>query len=167
VSWHDIPISITQLTPSHYDVDINPVVAVQNQKKPKAMLRAVWEQLCAEAKGQWAPSFATCAYDGRKNCFTPVPFPLQPGQLLPGPVPKRELTRAGEVHVFTTAISPDQKVHKTKDESSSDDEWRRFKVAIKHVAEIDLEKVMEFCRSDKHTPSGEEECLTGELPQTR
>ena len=65
---------------SHYDVDINPVIKAMNQKKPKGLLRAVWEQLCAETKGQWEDSFASCAFDGRRNAYTPVPFPVPEGQ---------------------------------------------------------------------------------------
>lgn len=69
------------------------------------------------------------------------------------------------MQTFTTAIAPDNIVQRPgrRDESSSDDEYRRFRVTIKHVAEIDLERVMEFCRADKQAPHGEEECLTGEL----
>lgn len=66
---------------SHYDVEINPVVHVQNQKKPKAMLRAVWEQTCLDVQsGPFAAGFSACAYDGRKNCFTPIKFPLAKGK---------------------------------------------------------------------------------------
>ena len=60
-------------------------------------------------------------------------------------------------------MAPDgvvQKPSKNTD-SSSDDEHRRFKVVIKHVALIDLEAVMSYCRTNKPTPGIEEECLTG------
>lgn len=67
------------------------------------------------------------------------------------------------MHTFITALASDHVARKNKEDSSSDDESRRFKVEIKHVAVIDLEKVMEFCRTDKKSPSGEEDCLTGEL----
>lgn len=46
-------------------------------------------------------------------------------------------------------------------QSSSDEESRRYKISMKLVAEIDLEAVMEFCRADERAPSGEERCLTG------
>ena len=67
------------------------------------------------------------------------------------------------MHSFITALASDNVARKAKDSSSSDDESRRFKVEIKHVAVIDLEKVMDFCKPDKRSPSGEEDCLTGEL----
>lgn len=65
---------------SHYDIEINPVVHVQNQKKPKGMIRAIFEQTCLEGIGDWKIGFDACAFDGRKNCFTPIPFPLRPGK---------------------------------------------------------------------------------------
>lgn len=65
---------------SHYDVEIDPVVKVANQKKPKDLLRAVWEQLAVEAQGAWKPGFDTIAYDGRKNAYTPFKLPIEGGQ---------------------------------------------------------------------------------------
>ncbi|RSH92939.1 hypothetical protein EHS25_008385 [Saitozyma podzolica] len=131
----------------HYDVEIDPVVKTLNQKKPKGLLRAVWEQVSLEQSGDWGEAFAAAAYDGRKNCFTPTAFPIS----------------RNSVQTFTTAIAPDNIVQRPghRDESSSDDEYRRFRVTIKHVADIDLERVMEFCRADQQAPHGEEECLTG------
>ncbi|ORY32296.1 Piwi domain-domain-containing protein [Naematelia encephala] len=128
----------------HYDVDINPVVHVINQKKPKAMLRAVWEQLSLEQTGDWALPFAACAFDGRRNCYTPVRFPID----------------QGETHTLITAIAPDGVVQQPG-QSSPDDQYRRFKVTIKHVALVDLDAVMKFCEADKGSPSGEEACMTG------
>ena len=46
---------------------------------------------------------------------------------------------------------------------SSDDELKRWKITIKHVAIVDLETVMRFCRPDEGVPEKEEECLTGKL----
>ena len=67
-------------------------------------------------------------------------------------------------HSFDTAITPEGVVQSVsrREESSSDDEYRRFKVTIKWVADVDLEAVMEFCRADESSPSGEEECLSGQ-----
>ncbi len=60
-------------------------------------------------------------------------------------------------------MNPQGAVHGAKPEASasSDDEGRRFKIVIKHVAEIDLEAVMAFCRTDEKVPSSEEKCLSG------
>lgn len=67
---------------SHYDVEINPVVRDTNQKRPRSMLRAVWEQLILEQTSQeWKKAFDVCAFDGRKNCFTPILFPIEEGEL--------------------------------------------------------------------------------------
>jgi hypothetical protein len=65
---------------SHYDVEIDPHVKVLNQKKPKALLRAVWEQLVLEQKeGPWVEPFTASAFDGRKNAYTPIEFPMGRG----------------------------------------------------------------------------------------
>ena len=73
--------------------------------------------------------------------------------------------RTGHVQHFETAITPEGVVQRPsrREESSSDDEYRRFKVSIKWVADVDLEAVMKFCRANESSPSGEEECLTGQL----
>ncbi|OCF39530.1 hypothetical protein I317_06689 [Kwoniella heveanensis CBS 569] len=131
----------------HYDVDMEPVVSRgANAKKPKGLLRAVWEQLCLEQQGEWKEGFQSSAYDGRKNAFTPIKLPLACGY-----------------QTFSVAVTPDGVVQHPdrREESSSDDEGRRWKVTVKLVAEIDLEHVMDFCKTDQKAPSGEEECLTG------
>lgn len=61
---------------------IDPHVKVINQKKPKWLMRAVWEQLVLEQKdGDWADSFSASAFDGRRNAYSPIPFPLEEGKL--------------------------------------------------------------------------------------
>ncbi|WVQ97314.1 hypothetical protein IAU59_004425 [Kwoniella sp. CBS 9459] len=132
----------------HYDVDMEPVVSRgANAKKPKGLLRAVWEQLCLEQQGEWKEGFQASAYDGRKNAFTPIRLPLA-----------RDASQT-----FSVAVTPDGVVQHPdrREESSSDDEGRRWKVTVKLVADIDLEHVMDFCKADQKAPSGEEECLTG------
>lgn len=63
---------------------------------------------------------------------------------------------------FITTTTPDNVVQRpATDGSGSDSENRRFKVEIKHVAEIDLERIMEHCRPDQGTPKEEENMLTG------
>lgn len=60
---------------------IDPVVKVLNQKKPKALMRAVWEQLVLEHReGHWVEPFSASAFDGRKNAYSPIPFPLHEGE---------------------------------------------------------------------------------------
>ncbi|WVR05874.1 hypothetical protein IAU60_002900 [Kwoniella sp. DSM 27419] len=132
----------------HYDVDMEPVVSRgANAKKPKGLLRAVWEQLCLEQSGEWRNSFQTSAYDGRRNAFTPNKLPIS----------------HGGSQTFIVAIAPDGIVHKTarEDSSSSDDEGRKWKVTLKLVNEISLQSVLDFCKASEGAPQGEEECLTG------
>ena len=75
----DVGLSI-ELIHSHYDVEIDPHVKVVNQKKPKALLRAVWEQLVLDQKNDpWVGPFSASAFDGRKNAYTPIEFPMGRG----------------------------------------------------------------------------------------
>ena len=76
---------------SHYDVEINPVVKVANQKKPKQMLWEIWNQACAEATGEVKKVLDSAAYDSvyvfkhllmlhyadhiSKNMYTPSGLP--------------------------------------------------------------------------------------------
>ncbi|WVW82289.1 hypothetical protein I302_104295 [Kwoniella bestiolae CBS 10118] len=130
----------------HYDVDIEPVKQRgENAKKPKGLLRAVWEQFCLEQQGSFVDGLTASAYDGRRNAFTPNKLPIADGSS----------------QTFSVALAPDGIVHRMRESSSSDDENRRWKVALKLVAEVDLEFVMDFCRADKKAPSNEEQCLTG------
>lgn len=70
-----------QLTLSHYDIDINPVVKSTNTKRPRQLLRAVWEQLALEQTDtHWKQAFKAVAFDGRKNAFTPYKFPIVDGR---------------------------------------------------------------------------------------
>jgi eukaryotic translation initiation factor 2C len=48
---------------SHYDIEINPVVKVTNQKKPKELMLKIWHQLCAEATGALKKALDAGAYD--------------------------------------------------------------------------------------------------------
>ncbi len=48
---------------SHYDVEINPVVKVANQKKPRQLLWEVWNQMLADATGEVKKVLDTAAYD--------------------------------------------------------------------------------------------------------
>ncbi|WWC86242.1 uncharacterized protein L201_001115 [Kwoniella dendrophila CBS 6074] len=130
----------------HYDVDIEPIKKRdENAKKPKGLLRAVWEQFCLEQGGPYVDGLTASAYDGRRNAFTPNKLPIAEGLS----------------QTFSVALAPDGIVHRSREGSSSDDENRRWTLKLKLVAEVDLEYVMEFCRADKKAPSNEEQCLTG------
>ncbi|WWC66253.1 uncharacterized protein I206_100154 [Kwoniella pini CBS 10737] len=130
----------------HYDVDIEPVkTRGENAKKPKGLLRAVWEQLCLDHRGIFADGLANSAYDGRRNAFTPKKLPIPDGG----------------TQTFKVALAPDGVVQRSGKGSSSDEENRQWTLILKLVAEIDLEIVMEFCRADQKAPANEEKCLTG------
>ena len=151
-------------TDSHYDVTIDPHIKVVNQKKPKALMRAVWEQLVIDqvaGSGDWAESFSASVFDGRKNAYSPIPFLMRNGQFLG--LSRRhgcELIYIVESR-FTTAIDRDGVVRRPG-QTASDDEARRWDVTIKHVATIDLQAVMDFCGNKGNIFKVEEECLTGE-----
>lgn len=49
--------------PSHYDVDIEPVVKVANQKKPKALLDLVWSAVKAQEQGETKKGLEAAAFD--------------------------------------------------------------------------------------------------------
>jgi hypothetical protein len=53
----------SELTSSHYDVEINPVVKVANQKKPRQLLWEVWNQMCTDATGELKRVLDASAYD--------------------------------------------------------------------------------------------------------
>lgn len=145
-------------------MDIVPVVKSSTQKQPRTLLRAVWEQFVLDqSETDWATCISAAAFDGRRNVFSPIKFPIPSGELLEE---SSDIAHtAGESVVLSTALNPNREVRKPRrDDSSSDDEFRRFKLAFKLVAKIDLEHVMQFCRADKHTPKSEEAALTGKLP---
>jgi eukaryotic translation initiation factor 2C len=145
---------------SHYDVAIDPVVRVTKQKFPRTLLRSVYEQLVLENENrpEWAQAFAAAAFDGRRNAYTPDPFPVPKGECA-----LRSWLTKGESVTLTVSLASTREVARQKD-TSSDDEYRRFRVTFRKVAEIDLEAVMRFCRADsaeKRDDKAEEACLTG------
>jgi eukaryotic translation initiation factor 2C len=62
------------------------------------------------------------------------------------------------------AVNTDGVVQKPGQSSGSEDEQRKWKIVIKHVALIDLEAVIKFCKADNGSAKVEEACLTGKLP---
>lgn len=53
-------------------------------KRPRQLLRAVWEQLALEQTDpQWKNGFKAVAFDGRKNAFTPNKFPIPGSEFSP------------------------------------------------------------------------------------
>jgi hypothetical protein len=60
-------------------------------------------------------------------------------------------------------VNTDGVVQKPGQSSGSEDEQRKWKIVIKHVALIDLEAVIKFCKADNGSAKVEEACLTGKL----
>ncbi|BEI91628.1 uncharacterized protein CcaverHIS019_0404480 [Cutaneotrichosporon cavernicola] len=133
----------------HYDVAIEPVVRTSSQKFPRTLLRSVWEQLAlqSENRPEWHSAFAAAAFDGRRNAYSPIPFPVADGEKI----------------TLTVSLASTREVARQQ-VTSSDDEFRRFRVTFRKAAEIDLEAVMRFCRADSSETrdhNAEEACLTG------
>jgi len=80
------------------------------------------------------------AYDGRKNFFTP------------NPIDKGDT----KVHEFTISLpDPDPRPGVPVEEQG-----RRFKIQIKHVADIDLESIQQFCAGKRQAIQNMESMLT-------
>ena len=80
------------------------------------------------------------AYDGRKNFFTP------------NPIAKGDT----KVHEFTISLpDPDPRPGVPVEEQG-----RRFKIQIKHVADIDLESIQQFCAGKRQAIQNMESMLT-------
>lgn len=72
-----------------------------------------------------------------------------------------KLTTLDQSYRHTTTLLASGEVQRgAQQQSSSDEESRRYHVDMKLVAEIDLESVMEFCRASDRAPTNEERCLT-------
>ncbi|WWC67948.1 uncharacterized protein I206_101867 [Kwoniella pini CBS 10737] len=117
----------------HYDIDISPVVKVANQKKPRALLQAVWDQMVLEAKGDIRKSLDAAAYDQVKSFYTPVPLPDTSTEII---------------------------VSLKEDGKDPKDDKRRFKVIIQSVNTIDLSIIEEYCRGTKQSEQTREMMLT-------
>ncbi|KAK4686649.1 eukaryotic translation initiation factor 2C, partial [Tremellales sp. Uapishka_1] len=119
----------------HYDVEINPVVKVTNQKKPKGLLRAVWQEACRmQGPGDMKKALDSSAYDGVKNAYTSFKIPLVNG--------KAEIT---------VAIPEDGK-------EATD--ARRFKIVIRDVNVIDLDSIVDYCKGNKQSEQSIEPMFT-------
>jgi hypothetical protein len=62
-SFFILPFCSRLIWNSHYDVEINPVVKVANQKKPRQLLWAIWLQLCQEVTGANKKSIDAGVFD--------------------------------------------------------------------------------------------------------
>ncbi|ORX38808.1 Argonaute-like protein [Kockovaella imperatae] len=113
----------------HYDVEINPVVKVANQKKPRILLWAIWNQLLAECSPDVQKALRAGAYDMVKNMYSPFELPSDP---------------------WETTITLKE------DGGNEDDARRRFKIVITRANVIDLNTVEDFCKGNRQTEQTKE-----------
>ncbi|KAL7411338.1 Piwi domain-containing protein [Mrakia frigida] len=121
----------------HYDFVINPVVKVANQKKPAALLRAVYNQLAKDqANGQFAKQFGAMAFDGRQNAFSTVPFTQD---------------QTFEVGLQEQGSTSTEEVQEPS---------RRFKVVFREVNQIDSTQLQAYCKGELQAHQVQEVALT-------
>ncbi|WVR04637.1 hypothetical protein IAU60_001648 [Kwoniella sp. DSM 27419] len=111
---------------NHYDIDINPVVKVANQKKPRPLMQKVWDQMCSDATGEIKKVLDAAAYDQVKNFYSPFDLPM-----------------AGDKLEIVVALQ--EGTHATDDES------RRFKAIIRLAQKIDLDTIVNYCSGNRQT----------------
>ncbi|OCF58805.1 argonaute [Kwoniella mangroviensis CBS 10435] len=110
----------------HYDIEINPVVKVTGQKKPRALLQQVWDQMVKEAKGELKKALDAAAYDQVKSFYTPYPVPMQ-----------------GDRCEVMIALKEDGKDPKS--------DTRRFKAVIQFAQKVDLQTIVDYGYGNKQT----------------
>ncbi|WRT64767.1 uncharacterized protein IL334_001701 [Kwoniella shivajii] len=113
-------------TVNHYDIEINPVVKVANQKKPRALLLKIWDQMCKEAKGDIKKVLDAAAYDQVKSFYSPYELPMQ-----------------GDKCEILIALREDGKDPK--------DDTRRFKAVIQLANRVDLDSIVDYCHGSKQS----------------
>jgi hypothetical protein len=140
----------------HYDVDIVPVIRETPGRKPPPkdrgpaklpilLLREVIERCAAELDPSFKPSFDAGAYDGRKNLFTPVKFPIGNNE---------------SKHIRVVVPDKDPRPPRPGQEPQEGPQGRRFDVTFKYASDINLEAVAEFCRGKKQSTQVEQSMLT-------
>ncbi|CAD6584810.1 MAG: hypothetical protein TREMPRED_003962 [Tremellales sp. Tagirdzhanova-0007] len=118
----------------HFDVEINPVVKVANQKKPKSLMEDVFKQACQEATGDLKKALDAGAFDLAKNVYTPFKI-CNEGQ-------KKEII-----------------VSLREDGRETDDDKRRFRVVFQYANKLDLDTIRQFCNGDRQTETTNNEML--------
>ncbi|ORY31025.1 putative Argonaute-like protein [Naematelia encephala] len=121
---------------THYDVEINPVVKVANQKKPRALLWSVWKQMEKDATGNLKKFLDGACYDMAKNCFAKTELPI----------------KGDEKHEVIVALP--------EGGGQELDEKRRFKVVFTYAQTIDLNTIVDYCKGVKQTEMTKEVMLT-------
>ncbi|KAK8847412.1 hypothetical protein IAR55_005270 [Kwoniella newhampshirensis] len=123
-------------TVNHYDVEIDPVVKVKDQKKPRALLQKVWDQMVAESTGDVKKALEAAAYDQQKSAFTPYDLPLNDG--------KCELI-----------------VALREDGEDAKDDTRRFRAVFQPAEnqKVDLDTIISYCKGDPQSEQAREAML--------
>ncbi|KAJ9098337.1 hypothetical protein QFC19_006461 [Naganishia cerealis] len=146
----------TGKTIHHYDVDIVPISRYNADKDkaggadrgprklPLSLTKRILDLTSEQLGPKFAPSFKAGAFDGRKNFFSPVPMPID--------------SKTPQVDVVI--IIPDEDPKPPRPGRENEPQGRQFKVAIKHVAIIDLDAVAKFCRGERQATQTESMMLT-------
>nr|XP_031860632.1 uncharacterized protein CI109_003963 [Kwoniella shandongensis]KAA5527704.1 hypothetical protein CI109_003963 [Kwoniella shandongensis] len=121
---------------NHYDIEINPVVKVANQKKPRALLQKIWDQMVQEAKGDIKKALDAAAFDQQKSFYTPFDLPVVNG--------KCEIT-----------------VALREDGADAQDDTRRFKAVIQPAEnqKVDLDTIIGYCQGNRQNEQARETML--------
>ncbi|WVW78435.1 hypothetical protein I302_100389 [Kwoniella bestiolae CBS 10118] len=119
---------------NHYDIDINPIVKVANQKRPRALLQQVWDQMVQEAKGPLKKALDAAAFDQQKSFYTPDDIPMQ-----------------SDRYEVTVALKEDGQDPKS--------DSRRFKAVIQLAQRVDLQTIVDYCHGSRQSEQAREKML--------
>ncbi|KAL1411709.1 Protein argonaute [Vanrija albida] len=111
----------------HYDVEINPVAKVANQKMPKPLAAKIFK--AAQQVAQQDPdamAFRFAAFDQQKNAYTTTKFAVD---------------KAGKRTVRVELPEPGREMS----------DKRRFNVVFQLANTIDLQSIIRFCSGDKQS----------------
>lgn len=138
----------------HYDVDITPILRYKPdsdkpdrgpRKLPLSLTKEILDRTAQQLGPDFGPCFKAGAFDGRKNFFSPIAMPID--------------TKTSQV-IDTVVVIPDEDPRPPRPGHENEPQGRQFKVAIKHVAHIELEAIAKFCRGERQATQTESMMLT-------
>ncbi|KAJ9121617.1 hypothetical protein QFC22_002237 [Naganishia vaughanmartiniae] len=138
----------------HYDVDIAPILRFKPdtdkpdrgpRKLPLSLTNDILDRTAQQLGSDFGPCFQAGAFDGRKNLFSPIAMPID--------------TKTSQV-IELVVVIPDETPRPPRPGRENEPQGRQFKVAIKHVAHIELEAIAKFCRGERQATQTESMMLT-------
>ncbi|KAJ9102416.1 hypothetical protein QFC21_002816 [Naganishia friedmannii] len=138
----------------HYDVDITPILRYKPdadkpdrgpRKLPLTLTKEILDFTARQLGSDFGPCFKAGAFDGRKNFFSPIAMPID--------------TKTSQV-IEVVVVIPDENPRPPRPGQENEPQGRQFKVAIKHVAHIELEAIAKFCRGERQATQTESMMLT-------